>query len=354
MECICLVSITASHYRFRVYNEMQKQLGCSFIFGMDDTTVKRMDTSKLKNVLNVPNKHIGKTLVYYQPKVLKEVQNFKIIINDLGLFCITSWLLLLQAKLRGQKVYNWDHGWYGRESVIKKIIKRLYFGLADGSFIYGDYAVGLMKENGFNAKKLYTIHNSLDYEKQIELRNDIKSTLIYNNHFGNDYPVLIMIGRLNFRKNLHLLLEAIAILSVQKKFYNVVFVGDGEDKLGLENLVENLNIAQQVWFYGACYDEKKNAELIYNADMCVVPGDIGLTAIHAMTFGVPVISHDYYPNQGPEFEVIKYGLTGAFFKHDDVYSLVDAIDNWFITHQNERDLIRHIVADTKISRFVFV
>ncbi len=340
MNRICLLSITASHYRFRVYNEMQKQLGCEFIFGVDDTTVKRMDTSKLKNVLDVPNKYIGNTLIYYQPNILRETKQYGILINDLGIFCITSWLLLLLAKLRGQKIYNWDHGWYGRENLIKKIIKRLYFGLADGSFIYGDYAINLMKENGFNINKLYSIHNSLDYEKQLELRNNIMPNSIYKMHFGNNNPVLVMIGRLNVRKNLHQLLEAVALLRNQKKFFNVVLIGDGEDKVKLEKLVEKLNIANQVWFYGACYDEMKNADLIYNADMCVVPGDIGLTAIHAMTFGTPVVSHDYFPNQGPEFEVIKSGLTGAFFKHNNVCSLAETIDAWFTAHQNKREKVR--------------
>ena len=299
-----------------------------------------MDTSELNNVLNVPNRYLFKSLVYFQPKVVRATKKHHIIINDLGLFCITSWILLIISKFRRQKVYHWDHGWYGRENLIKKIIKRLYFGLADGSFIYGDYAVELMKKNGFNSEKLHVIHNSLDYDAQLNLRKLISPSLIYQEHFGNNNPVLIMIGRLNMRKNLHQLLEAVALLRNTGMCYNIVLVGDGEDKPRLEELSVKLGISNQVWFYGACYDEIQNAELIYNADMCVVPGDIGLTAIHAMTFGVPVVSHDHFPNQGPEFEVIKKGLTGDFFKHNDVQSLSDTIDKWFATHKNDRAEVR--------------
>jgi glycosyltransferase involved in cell wall biosynthesis len=78
-------------------------------------------------------------------------------------------------------------------------------------------------------------------------------------------------------------------------FCNAVLIGDGEDRLRLEGIVKERGVNKQVWFYGACYDEKQNAELIYNADMCVVPGDVGLTAIHSMMFGTPVISHNYFP-----------------------------------------------------------
>ena len=337
---ICLLSITASHYRHRIYNEMQKQIGCDFIFGVDNSSVKRMDTSTLENAFDVPNKYIANTQVYFQPNVIKATSKYKILINDLGIFCITAWLLLFIAKFRGQKIYNWDHGWYGRENLIKKILIRFYFGLADGAFIYGDYAINLMIQNGFNASKLYPIHNSLDYDNQCELRNTIESKSIYKDYFKNDNPVLIMIGRLNMRKNLHQLLEAVSLLRTKGKLYNINLVGDGTERSKLENLACKLNISNQVWFYGACYDEAQNAKLIYNSDMCVVPGDIGLTAIHAMTFGVPVISHDYFQNQGPEFEVIKQGLTGAFFKHNNVESLAETIEQWFVDHRVDRESVR--------------
>lgn len=319
---------------------MDIQMDCDFIFGVDNTSVKRMDTSVLRNSKDVLNKYLGGSNWYLQSGIASLTKDYKVIINDLGIFCLSAWKLLLLSKLRGQKIYNWDHGWYGRENFIKKVLKRMYFGLADGSFIYGDYAIRLMKENGFNGKKLFPIHNSLDYEKHVKLRDAVHVKPIYKEHFGNGNPVLIMIGRLNLRKNLNLLIEAIAKLKAQGEMYNVIFVGDGEDRDPIENLVEKLNVSDQVWFYGACYDEAMNAELIYNADMCVVPGDIGLTAIHSMTFGVPVVSHDYFPNQGPEFEVIKDGLTGSYFKHNDIDSLAITICNWFDKHISDREEVR--------------
>jgi len=340
MNKICLLSITASHYRYRVYSEMQKEFDCDFIFGVDNTSVKRMDTTRLGNVINIPNRYLFRTQAYYQPKTLRNTKKYNIVINDLGIFSLSSWILLIFSKLRGQKIYHWDHGWYGRESLVKKIIKRLYFGLANGSFIYGDYAIDLMKKNGFNSNKLFPIHNSLDYESQLKLRKTMEHRPIYKEYFGNEYPVLMMIGRLNMRKNLHQLLEAVALLKSREKLFNVVLIGDGEDKPMLEAIANELGIKEQVWFYGACYDEAQNAELIYNSDMCVVPGDIGLTAIHAMTFGVPVVSHDYFPSQGPEFEVIKKGVTGSFFKHNDVQSLAEIIDLWFLAHKDDREVVR--------------
>ena len=93
-------------------------------------------------------------------------------------------------------------------------------------------------------------------------------------------------------------------------------------------------------FYGPCYDEKENAQLIYDANMCVAPGNIGLTAIHSLSFGTPALTHDSFEYQMPEYEAIIDGKTGTFFKKDDVNSMADAIQNW-IENNTDRDKTRH-------------
>ena len=197
-----------------------------------------------------------------------------------------------------------------------------------------------MIKEGFRPEKLYTIHNSLDYERQLELRRQMKPTDVFKSHFHNDNRTIIVIGRLNARKKLEMLLDAVRNLNKCNHFYNVVFVGDGGERHKLEDLSVEYGIVEQVWFYGACYDEVINAELIYNADVCVMPGDIGLTAIHCLSFGTPCITHDDYPHQGPEFEAIQEGETGGFFQSGDVSSLENTLMRWFNEHE-DRNKIRY-------------
>ena len=137
-----------------------------------------------------------------------------------------------------------------------------------------------------------------------------------------------------------MLLDAEYLLAKKGQNYNVVFVGDGDERQVLEKKVLELGLSNFVWFYGACYDEEENARLIYNADLCVSPGNVGLTAIHSLTFGTPVLTHDNFTWQMPEFEVIKEGNTGSFFMQDNVDSLAMQIDNWFQTNRSNRDDIR--------------
>lgn len=320
---------------------MDTQLNCDFIFGKGETSVKSFDVSILRNAKEVPLAPIGSGRWYRMDNVIKLTKDYDVIIDDMGILCTTSWYLAFIALFRRQKVYIWSHGWYGREGFFKKWMKRAYSALTKGMFVYGNYAHDLMIENGFNPHKLHVIHNSLDYDSQLALRKEITPSDIYRSHFGNTNPILIMIGRLNLRKHLDLLIYAVDLLKKRGELFNIVLIGSGEDEEKIKKLVSDKGINDQVWFYGACYDEKKNASLIYNADMCVVPGDIGLTAIHAMMFGCPCISHDYYPNQGPEFEAIHKGVTGDFYRYNTVESLADCISNWFSLHTKDRDIVRH-------------
>ena len=340
MKRVCLVSLCASHYRKLIYFLMDSQMNCDFIFGRGETTVKTFDTSILRNVQEVPLSPIGGGRWYKMKNVIKLTKGYDVIIDDMGILCTTSWYLAIVALFRGQKVLLWSHGWYGREGFAKKWMKRAYSALTKGMFVYGNYAHDLMIKNGFNPQKLHVIHNSLDYDSQLSLRNKMMFSNIYKDYFGNDAPVLLMIGRLNLRKHLDLLIHAIGALKKKGNVFNVILIGTGEDEDAIKRLVEEKKLVPQVWFYGACYDEKTNAELIYNADMCVVPGDIGLTAIHAMMFGCPCISHDYFPNQGPEFEAIRPGITGDFYQYGSVDSLADCIQKWFVSHSVDRNDIR--------------
>lgn len=337
---ICLLSITASHYRELIYRLIDQTFDCAFIFGIDNTTVKRLDTSMLKDSTDIKNVYIGSSSWYIQPGLFKKTKGYDVLINDLGIYCLSSWLIMILAKFRNQRVYNWDHGWYGRENFLKKWIKRAYFGLSTGSFIYGNYAKDLMIKNGFNEKKLYVIHNSLNYDKQLEIRKRIQKSRIYKDYFCNDFPILIFIGRLTRVKKLHQLVEALDLLNKRGIFFNLILVGDGVEMEKLQVLVCEKGLTNQVWFYGACYDEQENAELIYNADLCVAPGNVGLTAMHAMMFGCPVLTHNDFKWQMPEFEAIKDFKTGTFFEYDNVESLAMSVSNWFDLKQQSRDEVR--------------
>tara|TARA_R110002072_G_scaffold258339_1_gene417009 strand:- start:8403 stop:9503 length:1101 start_codon:yes stop_codon:yes gene_type:complete len=316
----------ASHYRSVIYKKINEELNADFYFGdIPGSNIKKIDYSILSNFKKEFKTFKLKNFYWYTGSIRLVFKNYKNIVLTGDPQIISNWGILLYAKLLGKKTYLWTHGWYGDENLIKRIIKRFYFNLADIIFLYGDYAKIKMINAGFKPEKLVPIYNSLDYETQVLIRREIKKSNIYIEHFKNNFPVLIFIGRIQKSKKIELLIEALILLNKNNFFLNLVLVGGETKGYDVKQMVENSNLQNQVWFYGPCYDEIKNAELLYNADLCVSPGNVGLTALHSLTYGTPVIAHNSFESQGPEFETIIEKKTGAFFKENDVMDLARKI-----------------------------
>ncbi len=320
------------HYRKGIYLLMDKTLNLDFFTGNKRPgNIKKMDYSLLSNFkFEFRNYDFGP--FYFQKGAISlAFKNYKNYLTPGDYHCISNWILFFFCKLLKKKIIIWTHGWHGNESFGKIILKKIYYSFANDILLYGDYAKELMIKAEFNKNKLHVIYNSLDYDVQLQIRKNLKPTNIYNLHFKNKNKNLIYIGRLTKRKNLTLLLYALNYLKGNSLNFNLTIIGDGEEKKSLVDLANKYDLSQNLWFYGACYDETKNAEMIYNSDLCVSPGDIGLTAVHAMMYGIPVISHDKFSNHGPEFEAINEGLTGGFFEHNNYKSLAEKINEWFQT-----------------------
>jgi glycosyltransferase involved in cell wall biosynthesis len=71
----------------------------------------------------------------------------------------------------------------------------------------------------------------------------------------------------------------------------------------------------------------------------VSPGNVGLTAIHSLSFGTPVCTHSNFFNQMPEVEVIEEGVTGCFFEENNIESLDNVISKW-VNFPKDRSVIR--------------
>lgn len=343
MKNLCLIFDSAPRYREEIYREMDSNFSCNWYIGEYNTDIKEMDLGLLKSVRRY--KIIGNiNRLYWQRGIIKLLFHAD---NDTFLVggesrAISKYIFILLAKLfrPRKKVYLWSHGIYNHENKFVKLLKTIMFKCSTGSFLYGNYSRDLMIKDGFDAKKLYVIHNSLHYNQQIKLRENMIHTCIYSNHFKNNLPVICFIGRLTPVKRLDLLINALAVLNRKCGRFNLVFIGDGSERENLEKLAEKLDLKKYIWFYGACYDEKTNAELIYNADLTVAPGNVGLTAMHSMMFGTPVISHNCFSMQMPEFESIIPGRTGDFFEYSDPSDLSRVIDNWFNLNGTKREEVR--------------
>jgi glycosyltransferase involved in cell wall biosynthesis len=339
MKKTCLIYNYAQHYRKGIFKLLDDDLNCDFYFGNKMRDVKKMDYNELSNFKKeLKNRKIFSHFYWQSGVVSLFFTKYEKYILLGEYYCLSTWILLFLCKFSKKKIYLWSHGWYGNEGHIKKIVKKIFFNLSNGVFLYGNYAKKLMIKEGFDGDKLHVIYNSLDYESQLKIRENLKESDIYKNHFENENPTLIFIGRLTKIKKLNELLEVKKLLSTKNIDVNIVFVGEGEEEENLKNLAIEYNL-KNLWFYGSCYNEEEIGELIFNASLCVSPGNVGLTAIHSMAYGTPVLTNDNFPEQMPEFEAIELGITGAFFKKNDIKSITEISLKW-LQNKNNRPQIR--------------
>lgn len=346
---VCCIFNLAPHYRAPIYHLMDRELGCDFYFGDKvDAPIKLMDYKSLKGFKAVlRNTKVLSSNYWWQKGAVKLlIKPYRKYIITGSPNVLSNWIILILAKVLGKKVYAWTHGMKGNRSPKRTLFEKLFYSLCYKILLYGNYSKKVMKSKGFDDNKLVTIYNSLDHTAQLNIRDRVSVDSIYNKHFGNSFPIVIYIGRIQKSKKLGLLVEAIKQLNEQNEPCNLVFIGKSVDGNELISQVSNLNLENFTWFYGPCYDEMKIGNLIHNADVCVSPGPVGLTAIHSMSFGTPVITNDLFNLQMPEFEVIEEGKNGAFFKNDDLQDLVEKISNWIALNTLEREATRKYCYNT--------
>ena len=240
----------------------------------------------------------------------------------------STWICALLARMKGAKVVFWSHGLYGNEGFLKHHVRTSFYKLADSMLLYGSYAKGLLMDEGFYGDDLYVVNNSLDCIEKNRLFKErgFEVPSVKSTYFKTNDRVLLFLGRLESKKKLSMLIRAVRNLKSQGP-YKLLLVGDGGDRENLENLVSSMNLKNDVFFYGACYEEEELAPLVMMSHVCVAPGEVGLTAMHSLVYGTPVITHNKFSEQMPEFEVIKEGESGGYFEHDDQKNMETVISD---------------------------
>lgn len=343
-DTICCIFNLAPHYRAPIYKLIDNEFDAHFYVGdRVNSPIKLMDYEKDLKGFKGTLKYIPLIRnLYYQAGSMKLVfKRYKLYLLTGEGICLSNWLILLINKFSGKRTYLWTHGYYGNENGFRIFVKKIFLKLSTGIFLYGERAKEMLINLGVNPNKLYVIYNSLDYEKQLQIRNRLRSDSVFKTLFSNELPTVVYIGRVQKRKKIDLLIKAISKLKSESVMLNLLIIGDPNKEEKLESLVDYLGLEDNVKFFGPCYDEDMIGKLLFNANVCVSPGNVGLTAIHSLVYGTPVITHNNFSEQMPEYEAISPGVTGDFFIQDSLIDLSSVIKKWIVLTPFERELVRY-------------
>lgn len=264
-----------------------------------------------------------------------------------------TWKALNQAKSNGLKTALWAHGWLRRENYFKGKLRNYYFNKADCVLTYGERAIKIAKDSGFPSEKIKVIWNSLDWEKQSTIYKNIKEipiqTLRKNINMPLDKPILLTISRVTEICHYDWLIKAVA--NIRQKgglLPEVWMIGKGPALEELKSLAHSLEVP--LHSMGAIYDEEIIARHIMAANLVISPGKLGLTAMHALAYGTPAITHSNLDLQMPEIESIIEGKSGSLFKYNDINDLANVISKSLESYSNKFE-VRENCRAALIGRF---
>jgi glycosyltransferase involved in cell wall biosynthesis len=227
--------------------------------------------------------------------------------------CLRTWLLLLQARLRGGPTAVWGHA-LGRGVGPQKMAasRRAMFGLADTIICYC-YAEQEPLQELFPDKRILVAGNSTVHIEEccpLEAPPEKRNSVLF-------------LGRLVEAKKPLLLLGALQILRAQGQKISAVFVGDGPERSKCERFAREAGLAGVV-FAGEQFDRAKIREMAADCFAVTSPGYVGLSVLDALSMGLPVAFSRDEPNC-PEVEVLQAGKNAVVFERDASDSLADVL-----------------------------
>jgi glycosyltransferase involved in cell wall biosynthesis len=138
---------------------------------------------------------------------------------------------------------------------------------------------------------------------------------------------ILFCGRINAKARVELLVKAVYALKASGKTrVRAKIIGDGQHLSSLQELAERLGVADWISWLGPIFDEEALAKHFLNASVFVYPGAVGLSAIHAMHYGLPVVTHDQERDQMPEAAAVRHRETGIRFGAGDYTDLAAKLE----------------------------
>lgn len=341
------------HYRRAVMEALDRSVDIQYEFigsGESYNGIVHVDPTAVKRFRRISFRSFGRFWIQLGSVPFAAQEQLDAIVFLGNPNFLTTWIAAWIARARGISVLFWEHGWRRHEGAAKSAMRLRFFRLADRLLVYAPRAKLLGIEAGYPAHRIDVVWNSLDTVAADQLYGEIKSGTLADVDPAHLFaspglPILICTARLTEVCRFDLLLEAVAILKREGIDCNVLLVGAGDAGPELKRLATRLELP--VHFFGACYEERVLSQLLYRSSVTVSPGKVGLTAMHSMMYGTPVITHDNDDEQMPEVEAIREGQTGARFVQNNPASLAAMIRQWIgpdIDRESVREACRLEIA----------
>lgn len=329
------------HYRKGVFEELAKRYpGITFVSTSWNALegIPKLDVGSIGNAVELPALEFGKMI--YQVGLCRLIwkADYDVIIFLANPNFLSTWFSAICARLKGKRVIFWGHGFLKQGRGIKNLVRAIFFRLASASYVYGYGAKKNAMSLGFDPARIYVGFNSLDYSGQLKVRQELMNSNAGAHSFETGWLRILCVSRLTRICRYDLLIDAADLYSrLGYGRVQIDFIGEGPVEKELKERASERGVPAN--FHGAIYEENVVAGRIFSADVVVSPGKIGLTAIHSLMYGTPVITHGVAESQMPEFEAIVDGVTGLLYVEQSAEALCDCLHS-FARQFTNREAVR--------------
>jgi glycosyltransferase involved in cell wall biosynthesis len=333
------------HYRVPLFKKLYDELGIVVCHSRARKGASLKGQQELDfPTISLPRIYIGKAPTSMVQCLLPTLFNQKprVVITEFSLQYLTFWWLLLLRPFFGYKLVVWTHGVKSKEllhpfTTFRSKIQLWVYERAQAVILYSEPNKEILAQHIKRPEKLFVANNTLDTEKLDEICKELanKGKTLVKKQLDFTHPYnLVFIGRLLKRKRLDLLFEAFQ--SVQHQFdVGLHIIGDGPEEEMVRTITKNHTA---IHYHGAIHDLQLSSTYLFAFDLMVMPGYVGLSAVHAMALGCPVLTckqGEYGPYHGPEAAYIKNQINGLLCDYNS-----DAIASEITMLLNNPDLLQ--------------
>jgi len=222
-------------------------------------------------------------------------------------------------RLSGRRVVLWTMVHSFRNNPFGLALRLTWYRLFKQLLVYSDAEASYLSAKGFNGQ-IVGINNGVDYDsilKEIHNWTQVKLLEWRDANGLNGRKIFLSCSRLEKKNKFDQILLVLPQLIKHHPTLLWCVIGDGPERQALELQTKQLGLTSHVRFLGRIYAESEQAPWFLSSQLLAHPGAIGLTLLHAMAFGLPVVTHNVARHHGPEFSATvsgEYGLT----HHEDV------------------------------------
>jgi len=220
--------------------------------------------------------------------------------------------VLVLAKMLRIKIIYWGHGrdLEDPKNPIKNAIYFFEYWMDDAIILYADHLRRYISRH-FHSKT-FIANNTLNMTIFNPVRQDREEV---KKKYGIVAPKnIICMGRMQRRKRIGDLYRAFQALELE----GVGLILAGPDNEGVLKEIDG----QNVYKVGAVYGEE-SLDLLAAADVCCLPGHVGLSIVDAFYCGLPMITERGL--HAPEIMYLKEGINGFIVPSGDIGELTNKL-----------------------------